>query len=149
MHVYSSVAQTFGTRHCSLQNRALARDILKKFGVFFDQEIGDFAFKVVLLEGVVSELVAPLIFEDRAPVRDILKILSFSCSMIHQKLRSRARQFNSFACVIIFLASKIALPCGAFGNFCVLDHLHIFKNCAPVRSILIISSIYLHRIRSK
>ena len=147
MHVYFSVAQTFRPRHCSLQNCALARDILKK-SVFFRSKKRDFAVKVVLLEGVVSELVEPLIFENRVPVRDILKFLSFSFSMIHQKLRSRARQFNFFA-FVIFLSSKIALSCGVFGNYCVLDHLHIFKNCAPVRSILRISSIYLHRIRSK
>ena len=63
MHGYSSVAQTFGRRSCSLQNRALVRDILKKAVFSFSiKKIRDFAFKVVLLEGFVSELVAPLIF---------------------------------------------------------------------------------------
>ena len=75
MHGYSSVAQTLGTRSCSLQNRGLVRDILKKSAFFiFDQQLRGIAFKVVLLEGVVSELAAPLIFEHRPPTRDILKI---------------------------------------------------------------------------
>ena len=79
--------------------------------------MGDFAFEVVLLEGVVSELVALLSFENRAPVRDILNILHFSHSMIHQKLCSRARQFDFFGFVIIFLSSRIALPCEASSKF--------------------------------
>ena len=77
------------------------------------QKNGDFAFKVVLLEGVVTELVAPLLKAKFAPVRDILKILGFACSMNHQKLCFRARQFDVFAFVIIFVPSTIALPCGA------------------------------------
>ena len=108
------------------------------FYVDFCSKKGDFAFKVVLLEGVVTELVAPLIFENCAPVRDILKNSSFACSTIIQKLRSRARircflRFESsshlrksrsraehprnFVGLSSSKSTKITLQCGAFGKF--------------------------------
>ena len=36
IHGYSSVAQTFGTRPCSLKNRALGRDIIKTSAFYVD-----------------------------------------------------------------------------------------------------------------
>ena len=122
-----------------------SRGILKKSAFYVDfrsKNRRDFAFKVVLLEGVVSERVAPLIFENRAPVRDILKLLRLSCSMVHQKLRSRARQFDFLAFVIIFLSSKIALPCGASLKFRRFIFIRFHQNDAPVRSIRKILIIY-------
>ena len=94
--------------------------------LIFGPKKGDFAFKVVLLEGVVSELVAPLIFENRDPVRDVLKTPGFAYATITQEFRSRSRQ--------------------PFFFFFFND---VFKNRAPVRSILEISSTYLHQTRSK
>ena len=119
-HGYSSVAQTCGTRLCSPQNRDVARDILQKSAsmLMFDQKIGGFAFKEVLLEGVVSEVVALLFEQNRALARDILKISGFYLGH-----------------------SKIALPRETIRLLRRLDHLYIFKNRAPVRSTLNISSI--------
>ena len=120
----SSVAQTFGTRSCSFKNRALARDVLKTSTCFYRflrisiKKIQALAFKVLLVGGVDTELVAP-IFENRAPVRDVLKIPF----------------------------SKIALPRGTIRFFGRFDDVCIFKNRAPARDILKISSVYLHQNR--
>ena len=72
----------------------------------FDQKIGDFAFKVVLLEGVVSKLVAPLFEQNCAPVQDILKFLGSAHFLKIQKLRARGRQFDLFDVLIVFIISS-------------------------------------------
>ena len=98
----------------------------------FDQKVGDLAFKI---EGVVPNWPRPCLRQNCTPVRDILKILGFAYSMIHQKLRSRARRFDLFAFVIIFLSSKIALPGGASSKFPPFIFIEFDQNDAPVRSI--------------
>ena len=69
----SYIAQTFGTRSGSLKNRALGA-----FFFDFQSKIQGVALKVLFVGGVVTEPVAPPIFENRAPVRDILNILRYS-----------------------------------------------------------------------
>ena len=87
MPVYSSVAQAFG-RALVRFRIALSLETSSKnrhFMLIFDQKIEDFAFKLVLLERVVSELVAPLFEKNRAPVRDILKNFGFCSLLKHSK----------------------------------------------------------------
>ena len=144
MPACSSVAQTFWTRPCSLQNRALARSILKnrRSILIFSPKKGDFAFKVVLLEGSPTERVAPLIDENCAPVRDILKTQSFAYSTTTHKLRSRSRQSRFFCVVMVFISSKIAFPCAASSKFRRFIIIKFDQNEAPVWSIRKIWVIY-------
>ena len=103
-HGYASFARTFGTRPCSLQNRALAQDILKKssFIVHFrSKNMGDFAFKAVLLERSYPNWPRPALpCETSSKFR--VRFLN-----IH-KLRSRARQIDFCDVLIIFISSKIS-----------------------------------------
>ena len=120
--VFSSVAQTFGARSCSLKNRAVARDILKKSVYFIDQEIQGLALELLLVEGSVAKPVAPPIFENCAPVRDILKILHFSDFINIQNLRSRTRQFDflkfrsSSYCSVAELQTQVSMHWSAAGR---------------------------------
>ena len=65
----------------------------------FDQQIGYFAFKAVLLEGSVPELVAPRLNKSALPFKTSLKFQI----LLTQKLRSRSRQFDVDRVLIIFI----------------------------------------------
>ena len=131
----SSVAPTFGMRSCSLENRALARDILKKSSYFIDfrsKKVGDIALKVLLVEGSGRQPVAPRsILEKWGPVQDILRIPDLAFSKI--ALTSETIRF--FCVLIILVSSKIAPPLEASSKFRQLIFLKIDQDCAPVRSI--------------
>ena len=132
-YVCSSVAPTFGMRSCSLKNRALARDILKKSSCFTDsrsKKVGDIALKVLLVEGPDAN-------------RSRLDFAKLRSSAGHPQ-NSRFSVFkncaperdNSIFCVLIILvSSKIAPLLEASSKFCQLIFLKIDQDCAPVRSI--------------
>ena len=90
-----------------------------RFMLIFGQE-NDSAFKIVVVEGSVTERFAPLIEQNCVSVRDILKIPAFAYSRITRHC-APARD-NRF-----------------FWHYD--DGPYIFKNRAPVQNILEISSI--------
>ena len=82
--------------------------------LIFDPRISDVAFNVVLVEGSVTELVAPRIDQNCAPVRDILKIPDFAYS----KIAPAQDIFKNCAPVRSILEIlSMTFPCGAFAEF--------------------------------
>ena len=139
-------APLFAKKSCSRSRHP------QKIGVLFsifDQQIGNIAFKVLLVEGSGREPVASLIFKNCVPVRDILKILRFSDFINILKLCSRARQFDLFNVLIIFVSSKIALPLGTSSKFRRFIFIKSHQNDAPVRGIRKILFIYLKKLRPR
>ena len=129
----SSVAQTFGTRSCSLKIALLLETSSKNRRILsiVDQEIRDIAFKVLLVEGSGREPVAPRFWKIALPCGTPSKFQILSL----QKLRSLARQFDFFDVLMMFVSSEIALRSRHPQNFFELSSSKSIKMALPRETI--------------
>ena len=100
-------------------------------------KMGRSAFKVILLEVSAPELVAPNFRKSRSRARHPQKS-KFSYSRIAFPLETIAL----FCVFIVFISSKIALPCGVSSKFRRFIFVKLYQNDAPVQSIRTILIIY-------
>ena len=157
LSVCSSVAQTFGTRPCSLKNRTLSLETSQKdrrFLIDFRPNKYRTWPLHAFARGCRCERDDPPIFKNRAPSRDIIMFCLFglyersTIALPRETIRffdvlfifvsskialslETSSTFRRFIFVEIGLG-KIALPCGASGKL----GLFICKNRAPARDIL-------------
>ena len=111
----------------------------RQFLSIFEQKIRSLAFKVLLVEGSVTEPVAPRFFESCAPVRDILKIPDFAFSK---------KTTCFFDVLMMLVSSKIALPLETSSKFRRFIFIKMDQNSAPVQGIRKIFIIYFQKTRS-